>query len=340
MHILFHNSCPDGWCAAYIAQKRYPGATLVPLNHGLNEQQLDDLFKQVFQQDVLMLDYSLRTRELNDQMANVTKSFRILDHHKTAEAVLAGADYATFDMKRSGAGLAWDYLFGKDATDDAIFGFELNYPLQDGPENPHHRKPAPVVTMGIRSAGVMRPVRRPWWVNYTEDQDLWNWALPQSHKINAFLMVQPRTTADWDWITLLTEVDAIQQGAGVRQYIEYYTRCVVAEKQEGILNFNGRNYRTAVLNIPYAGVSEAGNALCKEGYEIGMAWFERGDGIIQFSLRSEGDIDVSAIAKANGGGGHQHAAGFQLSIDEGREFVDRVLGRALFLRTYVGRCIK
>lgn len=313
MHILFHNSCPDGWCAAYIAQKRYPGATLVPLNHGLNEQQLDDLFKQVFQQDVLMLDYSLRTRELNDQMANVTKSFRILDHHKTAESVLAGADYATFDMKRSGAGLAWDYLFGRDSVSPEIA------PMMGTPENPRGR---------------------PWWVNYAEDMDLWNWVLPGSQAINAFLMVQPRNIETWDTITNMSLGSAASAGEGVRQYIEYYTRCVVAEKQEGILNFNGRNYVTAVLNIPYAGVSEAGNALCKEGYEIGMAWFERGDGIIQFSLRSEGDIDVSAIAKANGGGGHQHAAGFQLSIDEGREFVDRVLGRALFLRTYVGRCIK
>lgn len=301
MHILFHNSCPDGWCAAYIAQKRYPGATLVPLNHGLNEQQLDDLFKQVFQQDVLMLDYSLRTRELNNQMANVTKSFRILDHHKTAEAVLAGAGYATFDMKRSGAGLAWDYLFGEDA-----------YLEGDGYEP------------------------RPRWVDFTEDQDLWNWAIPNSHVVNAFLMVQPRTVEHWDWVTTLSEGQMIQRGEGVRQYIEYYTRCVVAEKQEGILNFLGRNYRTAVLNIPYAGVSEAGNALCKEGYEIGMAWFERGDGIIQFSLRSEGDIDVSVIAKANGGGGHMHAAGFQLSVEEGRAFVDKVLGRENAVQT--SRC--
>src|ERR1700733_15021453 len=213
MIILFHQNCPDGWCAAYIAQKKYPGATLVPLNHGLNDAQLGELFHTVFHQDVLMVDYSLRTRELNDQMARVTKSFRMLDHHKTAQAALEGADYATFDMKRSGAGLAWDYLFGDDAQ---------------------------------REAGILTfaGITRPWWVNYTEDQGLWNWALPNSHEINAFLMTQPRTIEQWNHITeKLNEIMAKNAGRGVRDYIEYYTRSVVAEKQEGVLDFGGRNYR-------------------------------------------------------------------------------------------------
>ena len=284
---------------------KWPAAELMPLNHGLNDAQLDEVFCAAFEKDVIMVDYSLRTRELNDQMDRVAKSFRILDHHKTAQAALDGADYATFDMKRSGAGLAWDYLFGKDRADKLSYeGHKVAY------------------------------VPRPWWVDYTEDQDLWNWALPNSHEVNAYLMVQPRTMDSWRGMLAFLNIDkedSIKQvtklGKGVRQYIEYYTRSVVAEKQEGVLTFEGRNYRTAVLNIPYAGVSEAGNALCKEGYEIGLAWFERGDGITQFSLRSEGDVDVSAIAKYYGGGGHMHAAGFQLSLVKGRQLVDLILGR-------------
>lgn len=34
------------------------------------------------------------------------------------------------------------------------------------------------------------------------------------------------------------------------------------------------------------------------------------------SLRSNGDYDVSAIAKASGGGGHKNAAGFETSIEQ------------------------
>jgi nanoRNase/pAp phosphatase (c-di-AMP/oligoRNAs hydrolase) len=77
-------------------------------------------------------------------------------------------------------------------------------------------------------------------------------------------------------------------------------------------------------------VSEAGNALVNMGYDIGLAWFENGRGQISFSLRSNkkgSDVDVSAIAKTFGGGGHRNAAGFQIGVKEGRELVDTILGR-------------
>jgi oligoribonuclease NrnB/cAMP/cGMP phosphodiesterase (DHH superfamily) len=320
--ILYHNNCPDGWCAAYICKLKYPEAQLIPLNHGLDEEVLDSLFEGCRNEDVIMVDYSLRTRELNDQLNSVAKSFLILDHHKTAQATLEGASYATFDMKRSGAGLAWDYLFGKDRN-----VFEPN----------------------SWQGGLVRP----WWVDYTEDQDLWNWALPDSQEINAFLMVQPRDLNTWNQVTKLDTVIAKGWGTGVRAYIEYYTRSVVAEAQEGILRFQTgtlesedgtitlptfADYRTAVLNIPYAGVSEAGNALCKAGYPVALLWFERGDGMTTFSLRGDGSVDVSAIAKTFGGGGHNNAAGFQLSLEEGRKLVDRVLDR--FPTSPAGHCSK
>lgn len=303
--IIYHASCPDGWAAAFICKKKYTEAEFVPLNHGLDEATLENLIEIICRdKDVLMVDYSLRTRELNDRLNAAAKSFRILDHHKSAREVLDGATYAIFDMGRSGAGLAWDYLFGKDS------------PLGDN---------------------LLGGNARPWWVDYTEDQDLWNWVLPGSQEINAYLMTQPRTMESWDGMLAFLSIgleDSITQvtklGKGVRQYIEYYTRSVIAERQEGILAFENRNYRVAALNIPYAGVSEAGNALVELGYDIGLAWFERGDGQTQFSLRSKkgGDVDVSAIAKNYGGGGHQSAAGFQVDFLIGRDIVDGILGRA------------
>lgn len=309
--IIYHNNCPDGWCAAFICKMKYPEAELMGMNHGPDPSVVEALIYYATGKDVIMVDYSLRTRELNDRLNAVAKSFRILDHHKTAKAALEGASYATFDMKRSGAGLAWDYLFGADS----------DYRTQVSAHNP----------LGEPS---MSPLTRPWWVNYTEDQDLWNWALPNSEKINAYLMVQPRTMESWKEMLRDAELDekeATKRGGGVRSYIEYYTRSVVAEAQEGVFVFEGTNYRTAVLNIPYAGVSEAGSALCKTGYPVSLLWFERGDGVTQFSLRGDGSVDVSAIAKTYGGGGHNNAAGFQLSLEKGRALVDLVLGRTNYV---------
>ena len=305
--IISHNNCPDGWCAAYVAKKRYPEAEIMLLNHGLDEGNIAAIIAACSNADVLMLDYSLRTRELNDQLNSVAKSFRILDHHKTAQAALDGAPYATFDMKRSGVGLAWDYLFGENSP-EACYDQGTSW----------------------------EP--RPWWVNYTEDQDLWNWALPDSHVINAYLMVQPRTVETWDRIThpfKMDEMKAKEKGEGVRQYIEYYTRCVVAEAQVGVYS----GHRVAVLNIPYAGVSEAGTALAVAGFDVVFLWFENHEGKMLFSLRSNRDgknVDVSEIAKSYGGGGHRNAAGFQMGIYAGRQLVDQILNRGTY--GTVNRC--
>jgi nanoRNase/pAp phosphatase (c-di-AMP/oligoRNAs hydrolase) len=43
-----------------------------------------------------------------------------------------------------------------------------------------------------------------------------------------------------------------------------------------------------------------------------VAWRIRADGRLSLSFRSVGDMDVSLIAKAYGGGGHKNAAGVEL----------------------------
>lgn len=291
--IIHHGHCPDGWCAAYIAQKRYPGAKLVALDHGLDEYWLTAFISGCSNLNVLMVDYSLRTRELNDQLNSVAKSFRILDHHKTAQAVLEGAPYAVFDMTRSGAGLAWDYLFGKDSL---------------------------AVPSAFDPCGTGLP--RPWYVNYVEDRDLWNWKLPNSRAVCAYLGTYELTTEAWDELAQIVPRDVLTLGNGALAHIDHYVREAIRQAQPGIL----QGYKTAVLNIPYLNCSEAGNALAKT-HEVSLTWFERADGFIQFSLRSIGDIDVSTIAKVFNGGGHKNAAGFQLKLAEGRRVIDDILGR-------------
>lgn len=287
--IISHNACPDGFCAAYIASKRYPEAQIMFRDHGLEPP-----YEAVTGKDVLVTDFSWRTREQNDKMASLAKSFRILDHHKTAEAVLAGAPYATFDMNRSGAGLAWDYLFGRDS-------WMISKTREE----------------------------RPWWVNYVEARDLWRWeSLHNSREICAYLGTLPFTKEGWDAITkepmeLGTIIDL---GKGALAHIEHYTREAIKQAKLGKL----MGYKVAVLNVPYLNCSEVGNELAKT-YDVSLTWFERGDGIIQFSLRSIGDKDVSEIAKKFNGGGHKNASGFQLPLQQGRDTIDAILGRGNYV---------
>jgi len=286
--IFYHGLCPDGWCSAYIASKRYPEAELAPLNHGIKG---NELVAKVAGKDVLMLDFSLRTREENDMLAWASKSFRILDHHKTAQAVLEGAPYATFDMKRSGAGLAWDYLFGKDSIEASWDSL--------------HYQP------------------RPWYVEYTEVRDLWQWErYADALEVCAYLGTLPFEFEAWERLDNMSTNTARGLGAGALAHINHYVREAVQQAQSGVL----QGYKTAVLNVPYLNCSEVGNELAKT-HDVSLTYFERGDGMIQFSLRSIGDIDVSAIAKVFGGGGHKNASGFQKPYQKGRKLIDQILGR-------------
>lgn len=165
---------------------------------------------------------------------------------------------------------------------------------------------------------------RPWWVNYVEDRDLWNNRLPKTEAVNAYIITLPHTVEAWSELRYITWQEAAEKGAAIRMYIDHYIEKILPQHQIG--KFFG--HTCAVLNMPYMNVSEALDALIKkEHVEIGLAYFERGDGKMQFSLRSVGDVDVSAMAKEYGGGGHVHAAGFDLPHDMGRHVVDQALQR-------------
>jgi len=86
------------------------------------------------------------------------------------------------------------------------------------------------------------------------------------------------------------------------------------------LNVGG--YRLKCANLPYTLSSDAGHILC-ETEPFGCCFYFKPDGV-EFSLRSEDskDVDVSAIAKLYGGGGHRNAAGFRVSFEKFREMQD------------------
>ncbi len=67
-----------------------------------------------------------------------------------------------------------------------------------------------------------------------------------------------------------------------------------------------------VANLPYTMSSDAGHRLA-QGEPFAACYWDTPNGRV-FSLRSTDDgLDVSAIAKQYGGGGHEHAAGFRLA---------------------------
>lgn len=104
--VLFHADCMDGLVAAWVARRALgPDATLTPVEYG-SSPPLDEAEGR----DVLVVDFSYARADILALKARA-RSLRVLDHHKTAAARLAGLDACTFDVERSGARLAWDHLF-------------------------------------------------------------------------------------------------------------------------------------------------------------------------------------------------------------------------------------
>jgi len=149
----------------------------------------------------------------------------------------------------------------------------------------------------------------PWLVAYTEDRDLWRWALPDTREINAALRSYPLDFELWDSWGPDVPPTFVAEGAAILR-----AEAAVIE----------RHVRHAQRNVPFAGhehvsvvnatslQSEIGHALAKDAF-FAVCWFEDRHGDTVYSLRSaEHGADVSAIAARFGGGGHVHAAGFTL----------------------------
>lgn len=209
-----------------------------------------------------------------EEMHRSARSLVVLDHHRTAQADLEGLAYCTFDMGLSGAQLTWLWLSKHGRVIHTIVG-------------------------------------APWLVNYTADRDLWLWQLRDSREVNAALRSYPLDFAVWDRLFLVgaeSLMSFVADGTAILRAEEVTIQTHLARARE--IEFDGHR----VLSVNATSLfSEIAGRLA-EGYPFGMCWFER-DGVRQYSLRSrEGGVDVSEIAKAHGGGGHMHAAGFEVDL--------------------------
>lgn len=148
---------------------------------------------------------------------------------------------------------------------------------------------------------------RPWTVDYVEDRDLWRWGLPNSKAVNAYLGTLPYEFEPWDRAARLPLQEAGRLGEAVEAQIAHYVHEVAANARR--LKFEGQEI--PCVNAPQVNISELVGELAK-GQPLAMGWWQRSDGSYSYSLRTErDDVDVSAIAKKYGGGGHAKAAGFQ-----------------------------
>lgn len=288
--VIYHANCWDGFCAAWVARKALGEIDAVPAQYGTAPP--DVRGRQVF-----ILDFSY-SRDVLTQIVGEAAWTCVLDHHKTAEQALRKLDEilapdltVVFDMEKSGARLAWEYFwdwrFSKLSVDARPF-----------------------------SLGVHRDLA-PWLVDYTEDRDLWRHALDGTEEINAALRSYPLDFELWDQMeqkdprsTFFYEGAAIRRRE--RQIVSDHVRNARLESFSLLV---GGPVAADDLRVPIVNATTLFSEIAGElaqGQPFAACYFDRQDGKRQWSLRSAPDgVDVSEIAKAHGGGGHKHAAGFE-----------------------------
>ena len=277
--VLYHGNCPDGFCSAWLFHSLHfhslhESAEYVAVNYGESPPETRD-------REVYILDFSYK-RDVMRSIIDKANRVVVLDHHKTAQADLAGLaeEYAprgqnlpmiVFDMEHSGARLTHDYLTSKWSVQP-----------------------------------------RPWLVDYVEDRDLWKFKLERSKEISAFLRSHPYDFATWDTFhDMMLEDAIIQYGDLGEAILRSEQRTIEAHVAQAYMWSIG-GYNVPVVNATTL-QSEIAGALA-ETHAFGACYIDKfGERV--WSLRSRGDFDVSEIAAKFGGGGHKNAAGFKQKLE-------------------------
>jgi len=275
--VLYHANCSDGLGARYAAWKRFGEAEHI---HYLAVQYGEPLPEIPDDSEVFILDFSY-ARDVLEALRARVKALVVLDHHKTAQEALEGFPEAIFDMAKSGAVLAWEYF--------------------------HPEKPVPLL------------------LQYVQDRDLWTWKLKGTKPLGFALPFYKDDMQSWDMLASASTVSddhldessylgrAVASGTAIQRYCE--AKVEGAVKGVRIVQYNGGDLKCGLINATHL-ISEIGNEIyTKLDVDFSVSYFFHHEGYAVLSFRSQGDFDVSVLAKALGGGGHRNASGARVDFE-------------------------
>lgn len=142
-------------------------------------------------------------------------------------------------------------------------------------------------------------------ISYISDRDLWQFKLEGSKEVHAALVSLPMNFDVWNNLDIET---LITEGKACIRFQNQLVEKIVEKSWVTKID----NYDVPVVNTSCSW-SEVGHALLNKYPNAKFAAsFTTFNNITMWSLRSEGEFDVSSIAKKYGGGGHKNAAGFNV----------------------------
>lgn len=151
-------------------------------------------------------------------------------------------------------------------------------------------------------------------IRYIQDFDLWQWKLPGTE---ALLVALPWEFDFLHWNQLFRIVENkkirkqyLQKGITMLQYKQKIVESIAQDAEK--VRFG--NIKAFAVDAPKIVHSEIGHVLAsrENGVHVGILYRLQDRGTsFYISLRSDGKVDVSKIAKKYGGGGHKEAAAFR-----------------------------
>jgi len=155
-------------------------------------------------------------------------------------------------------------------------------------------------------------------LKYIEDQDLWNFKLPDTEKIIINTKLDNFDFKFWNKL----ERD-FENKKKINQFkkegeilLSYRDKMIdnLVDKKTYFVKFEG--IKAPVINFSFRpATSSLAHILYTKYPPMAIIWHEVGN-LRKFSLRSNGKVDVSKIAKKFGGGGHKKASGFDMPIEK------------------------
>lgn len=236
---------------------------------------------------VYILDFSY-DRDTLEAINSKVGLLVVLDHHKSAQEALGGLSYATFDMTKSGALLAWEYFYPgeepplacKYVNDRDLWKWEYKD-----------------ATASFEAYLRLKNVRDDWaeWDKLTFDKGHLHYALAVGKSV------------------------VMHERAIVKSFVNNPNNISRLD-----LYALGYMHKAAL----YEGMGILTSEIANEVYsdpevDLTIEYRSVGDKM-RFSLRSV-KVDVSSIAQVWGGGGHKSAAGFVVSLGEGFTIVSSMV---------------
>jgi len=271
---FYHAGCPDGFGAVWSIRGVWgERGHFIARSH-------DDRVNMSECEDALVafVDIAPAKDELQE-LAAVADQVVILDHHVTARDRLAGDVSLVNELEAEGHLLHFD--LGHSGAVLAWHHFRSNEEVPD-------------------------------LLRYVEDQDLWNWALPDSDAVNAAIASYPREFEVWDWLAKEPMEALAEQGKPILRA----NRMEVERRLDHAKPVALGTRRIEAVNAS-TNRSQIGHELAKRA-QYGEPWglVYRVEGAeVYGTLYSIGDVDVSKVALEYGGGGHKNASGFHVGLE-------------------------